>query len=332
MTRISILIAVLIASASPAFGDVAQSSVKILVRAPECKTGPFGQKTCILVESFGSGTCVDASNGVARIVTCKHIFRAAMAAWDSHAVFILIDGRWQKGKCLGVASNTDLAVVEVRAALVPTEIDDTESSDKGEDAESVGFPETAEVTTRLRHRISGMSTNGEILTDTRVLPGTSGGGLFLRGRLRGVIVESAASPRDRLSVAIHGRIVRNLLDNMRIRCRCRSRSQQVIAPPVPPPPADYVPPIQGPSVVAGPKGDPGTPGERGPKGDAGPQGERGPAGRDADASLIATLQQRITVLESRPIKVQLIDESGAVVSEQSYAPGSPIKLRFNPVK
>ena len=105
-------------------------------------------------------------------------------------------------------------------------------------------------------------------------------------------------------------------------------------------PTEPQPPIPGQPGAAGPQGPVGP---QGPKGDRGDTGPSGPSGRDIAASVlesrvksledqIAALNTRLGVLELRGITVQLIDDNGAVVSEQKYAPAAPIKLRFNPVK
>lgn len=327
----SLLIAVLITVAvSPARADIAASSVKILVRSAECKTGPFGMQTCTPIESLGSGTCISSDAGVSHIITCKHIFHSALQS-KNYAVFVLINGRWIPAAYGGMSRNWDLALVKVNAVIETVEIDDVTEAHQPEVVESIGYPGDATTPVRIVHQTAGISRDGFIFTNRQVAGGTSGGGLFRRNRLRGVIW--GTDKQNPGSFAVHGRDVVAFLDLARVRCRCRSRSAIVYKPPVvqpvPPPPPVPVDPLPPPIGAPGPQGPPGAPGAQGP---AGPKGDTGPAGRDADPAIIEALKSRISALESRPIKVQLIDETGAVVSEQTYAPGAPIRLRFNPVK
>jgi hypothetical protein len=70
----------------------------------------------------------------------------------------------------------------------------------------------------------------------------------------------------------------------------------------------------------------------GPVGPAGPAGKDGRNGVDGKAADTAAIDKRLSALETRGLTVQLLDESGAIVSEKTYAPGAPIRMQFNPVK
>lgn len=358
ITRLLTLIAIaIVCISSPvvSLADVSTSTCKIIVRFPHCTTDSFGRKSCQIYSDNGSGTCISNQDGKSYIATCRHIFDEASKDWPHSSVTLLHRGKYYLARCHAICSSHDLAIVETLAQIPAAELDDADEPDVGDEAESIGYPGTAVEPVRLRHRIATGTTDGQLTTHQQVMPGTSGGGLFRRGRLRGIISLSGAAERGQppLTCCVRSRNVRTFFNFSGIRCRSieKHRYVGVVPPPVPPPPIPTGP-IDPPPMPQQP-GQPGLPGEQGPQGVPGVAGIAGSAGRDgmngkdgrdgvdgkpgpqgppgtpADATLIEQLKLRIAVLESRPIKVQLINADGTVASEQTYAPGSPIKLQFN---
>ena len=95
----------------------------------------------------------------------------------------------------------------------------------------------------------------------------------------------------------------------------------------------------------GPPGAPGAPGAKGADGKDGKPGERGPAGpagaagKDADVQIVVnqvmaqmTRNENISQLAEKlpPIRVEVVDESGRVVSSDTVSLGGTLRLRLKP--
>jgi len=353
----SLLIAMIVfASGQAAWADH-PSVVKLFARWKVCQRHPVTGDviSCQVLTANGSAVCVGVKQNRAIFATCSHNLTEVIENADKSAIaWVEIAGRIVPVTYEADEPNDDIALVMTRdpmstLTVPPVELEDDVSL--GDEAEAIGYPNQRFVL--VRQRIVSRDTRF-LHGDRNIHQGHSGGGLFVRGRLAGILRTSNIPGRNipQGSGIVATRRLRMLLDYTRVRYRCRIRGVMrefnggsVITAPVPPPPieepntshrpreppADV--PVQpgemGPPGPMGPKGDPGQNGERGPPGDRGPMG---PAGRDADPAVIETLKQRIAALESRSITVQLIDDAGQVVSEQSYAPGKPIRLQFQPVK
>jgi hypothetical protein len=95
----------------------------------------------------------------------------------------------------------------------------------------------------------------------------------------------------------------------------------------------------------GPPGSPGSPGKDGSDGKDGKPGERGPVGapgapgKDADVNVVVnavmakmTSNENVMQLAEKlpPIHVEIIDESGRVVSSDTVSLGGTLRLRLKP--
>ena len=80
----------------------------------------------------------------------------------------------------------------------------------------------------------------------------------------------------------------------------------------------------------GPRGDQGQRGEIGPRGPAGEAGQAGPPGRDATPNVAALTDAVVKSLP--PVRVQIVDETGKVIQEQTQPLGQPIRLQLVPVR
>lgn len=290
--------------------DPAASSCQIIVESPSCVI-QSGRKVCHIIRDCGSGTCVANQDGKSYIATCRHIFANAEKDWPKSRIVVVNNGRLFVAKPFSKAMNLDLAVVVIDGSIEPVELDIDDDNDTGSEVESIGFPGGQREIVRVKHQIVGVMGDGSLFTNQAVKSGTSGGGLFRRGRLRGVIWGADENPSNatsidpnirrnpRITTAIRSRHVFNILTQDGIRCRCSQRTRSVVvAPPVPPPPIDNPPVVVPPPPVdtvskVGPRGPKGDPGE------IGPQGPKGDKGDSLSPELIDRLNRRIDELEQK---------------------------------
>lgn len=138
-----------------------------------------------LAESSGSGVIFDSKNGY--IVTNYHVVAG------SDRIKVIVKGEKEyEGKLIGGDAQTDLAVIQIKAANLPEAVfGDSESLRVGELAVAIGSPlgaefdrsVTAGVISALNRQISVASPAGQeinlnvIQTDAAINPGNSGGAL-----------------------------------------------------------------------------------------------------------------------------------------------------------
>jgi hypothetical protein len=344
----SILLILALLCASPAYGDH-PSVVKLFARWRVCERNPITRQiiSCKVLTANGSAVCVGVKNGRSVFATCSHNLTEVIECADKSAIaWIEIAGRVVPVIYQADEPNDDIALVMTRdqMAVPPVELEDDVTL--GDEAEAIGYPDLRYML--VRQRI--VSRDARFLHgDRNINQGHSGGGLFVRGRLAGILRTSNIPGRNipQGSGIVATRRLRMLMDYARVKYRCRIRgvvrdfnTNNVTSPPVPPPPIETStdprprePPAEVPVIgPAGPQGPKGDKGDQGSPGERGQPGPVGPAGRDSDPALIESLRERIAALESRSITVQLIDDVGQVVSEQSYAPGKPIRLQLQPIK
>lgn len=333
--------------------DVADSVLQIEATAPHCVPGG-----CVLATDQGSAVLIGDRDGLPVAVTCYHCIKSYHLAVQGTARLRLRTATANHPATLiAIWPDADLALVTAAGPgdlPEPAEIIETTSA---ANVELIGFP--AGRFCRLKARIKARSRRGELIADQPAAQGQSGGGLFAGQQLAGIVWGTMPDS----SVATSGQQVAHFARLFKVRVKVRTRG---IVPPAPPPASSLVgpapeSPMQNPGADA--SGSPSVPGEPrnpwypdpvlnqlktltdrltaieakvGQPGPAGPPGPTGPPGKDApqnnaDSGQLSGLAKRLAALESRGQTVQLIDESGKVISEQTYAPGQPIKLQFNQV-
>lgn len=253
-----------------------------------------------------------------------------------HLCQVILSGQRYEARLLTWNEAADMALIVASFPANAVQIVELDEQPENTTAEMIGFPlgKFERVNSKIVRRFRDPRRRcDELALGIGTQSGQSGGGIFTNRGLAGIVHTTVNNE----CYSTPGDFVAGMCRHCRVRVKCRSRSREVVPAPVPPPPlTDVAPPVPvPPQVIKGQDGQPGPQGPKGDKGDTGPegkQGEAGPPGKDADQALISVLVKRIADLESRGITVQLIDDKGAVVSEQTYAPGSPIKLQFNPVQ
>jgi S1-C subfamily serine protease len=140
------------------------------------------------IYAAGSGVIVDADQGF--IVTGSHVVEGA-----DEIVVILTDGRRLNATAVGLDTETDIAVVMVRAKnLVGMRIGDSDKVEVGDFVLSIGNPfslgqtVTSGIVSALRRRDLGAQGYEDFIqTDAAINLGSSGGALVnLRGELVGL--------------------------------------------------------------------------------------------------------------------------------------------------
>ena len=255
---------------------------------------------------WGSGTVIGKWRSRWAVLTCYHtLFREGRHTVDAGG------GPGYAAELIAAEPGWDLAVLVFEAphwgcVSLGTEIPETQA-----DVETAAFPEGREYRSRIAHYVGTWGNRGDLLIDTELQGGESGGGLFAQGRLVGVLWGTDARAGQSLAVSL-----------VRIREFLQRRNVQIepcTPAAIPQPPANNPPTSPSePSVLRDQvkqlqarlelwerQGEreltllkqelaevklraavPGPRGETGPRGEAGPQGARGPPGGDADVTVI----------------------------------------------
>ena len=322
-----------------AFGDVSASVVEVAVKYNVCEPATFFTRaTCKELTSHGSGVIIGTLNGLPVLATCNHVVEKHIYQ-QSLACTVRISDQWHGVKVIGYSERLDLALLQVQMAGL-SEIEAAEIEEQPEltaDVQIVGFPQGRFTKVKAKYKSRSRIRRGGQMADALVAnqptdQGQSGGGLFSGDRLAGIVF---ATSKDE-SYSTSGAELAKMARHYKVKLKAKSRG--VIAPPPPPEVSPSIPPpnwqpdpeitkqlreisirlaaIEAKAAVPGPVGPPGPP------------GPAGPAGKDADT---AAIDKRLSALEQRGQTVQIFD-AGKLISEQTYAPGSPIKIQFNPVK
>lgn len=339
MRRLSVLFVslVLMLATVPAWADPSSSVLQLEGRYPECVGGG-----CVQTVAQGSAVVIGERDGLPVAVTCWHCVRDCVAARQHGRLTIRIGRAVHPAEVIAKWPDVDLALVSIRS---PTTLDAVEIDDAPAltaNVEMIGFP--AGRFSRFKVKLKAKSRRGELIADRPAGQGQSGGGLFQGDRLAGIVWGTGETD----SVATQGATVAQFARLFKVKLKIRGTEAPVfvspaVLPPAPPPPP--APPVNpwypDPGLTEQLKAinerlkaieaKAGTPGPAGPVGPAGPMGLPGKEGTNADPTQLNAFAKRLSVLESRGQTVQLIDETGAVISEQTYAPGAPIRLQFNPV-
>ncbi len=170
-------------------------------------------------QASGSGVIVDATNGY--IVTNAHVVDNAKEITIS-----LLDNRQIKATVKGVDSNTDLAILQVKASgLTALTMADSGKVQVGDFAIAIGNPFGQEHTVTsgiisALGRAPGINDNGYedfIQTDAAINPGNSGGALLdLNGQLIGInsAIISNSGGSVGIGFAIPSNMVKSVMEQL----------------------------------------------------------------------------------------------------------------------
>lgn len=294
-------------------------------------------------QGYGSAVCIASNETGSMLVTSAHIVRD-----QPSATYVAADGQWIQTDRIQVDTVNDLAVFEVPCQLKATPLTDEVPEDSV--VTVVGYGELlrdrqkGQISFRARVKdkmdFAGRDPVQTLVGDNgeQVIPGDSGGGVFVRdqsGRSLccGVISfyygpsktithrRQFASQRVR-SGFVSSRTVHHYIETQYNSCpngqcpiqvRPRIRQPMIgigipVGPPQvigevvpynPPPPQIYVPqPQQSP----GPQGPPGQPGQPGPPGKQGPPGQQGASvtQQQVEAVVSGWLEQNRDALRGQP--------------------------------
>jgi Do/DeqQ family serine protease len=177
------------------------------------------QQTERQFQASGSGVIVDAANGY--IVTNAHVVENA-----KEITVTLLDTRELKATVKGVDSNSDLAVLQVKASnLTAITLADSSKVQVGDFAIAIGNPFGQEHTVTsgiisALGRAPGINDNGYedfIQTDAAINPGNSGGALLdLNGQLVGInsAIISNSGGSVGIGFAIPSNMVKSVMDQL----------------------------------------------------------------------------------------------------------------------
>jgi Do/DeqQ family serine protease len=177
------------------------------------------QQTERQFQASGSGVIVDAANGY--IVTNAHVVDNA-----KEITVTLADNREVKATVKGVDSNSDLAVLQIKANnLTAITLADSSKVQVGDFAIAIGNPFGQEHTVTsgiisALGRAPGINDNGYedfIQTDAAINPGNSGGALMdLNGQLVGInsAIISSTGGSVGIGFAIPSNMVKSVMDQL----------------------------------------------------------------------------------------------------------------------
>jgi len=320
----------------------------------QCRWDPVThQQTCEKIVDWGSAVCVgDLPDGQVVYATCWHNVEHVYAGWGRDKNFgfhLIVNGKQYPASILTGNPPRDYALVTIKGPGTPVDIE--LETPLNQEVETAGFPGGTQLVT-ARQRIEGVSNLGDYLGDRQVGHGHSGGGVFFRGRLAGIVWGSGPG---RSTIVPASQIV-NACRRFKVRCKIRGRlafdpsqqqgQQQINVPPppaIPVDPPELLPPP--PSTVAGPAGPPGSPGspgspgqagakgergERGPIGAAGPQGERGPQGEKGETGSRGPAGPAGPPGPPGLVTVQVVDKDGNLLkSFTNVKSGSVVRVNVN---
>lgn len=305
---------------------------RVVTQVNQCSIDAFGRQSCTPVYGYGSSVCVGHSDsGRAVFVTCWHVvkdYHGSLSQNKPAGLWLDIGGKGLPAEFIGAFPDNDIALVMTQSPAVPAELD--EDPPESAEIEVMGYPGGGviqKLSARVMRRVNQQDPRSDFIAkgSQEVKQGQSGGPAFRRGRLLGILWGGKTE-----GYFVQSCHVRRLMERARVKCKTKIvANPSVVAPAVPPPPIPddrphpREPPAKGERGEKGEKGEPGGPG---PKGDTGPAG---PPGKDIAASV---LEPRVKALEDRGITVQLLDADGKVIGQQTYAPGSPIKIQFSQIK
>lgn len=278
---------------------VSDSTCRISVAHSKCNRNVFGDVvSCSPYLDWGSGTAIANQSGQTYIATCRHIFDAARAAnWSNFRATVYSGGKAMQARLIDVDPRYDLALLLVNGVIPAAEIDGTDEDLSADELQAAGYPFGRPELTSSRQRIVNVDRNGNLITDSEIHSGMSGGGLFRRGRLVGVLW--GCGNVEKKAYATDSRLLKSMVEKHRIRCRYYHGRNRLVAPTPPfrdssePPPV--VPPgVPPPPIEPGKEPAPAPlPPERGQTGPPGPPGPPGPVAN------LDEIKQRLSALEAR---------------------------------
>lgn len=331
-------------------------TVQVSADVRECYNGQcFSDR---YVSAYGSATIVGkTARGEAVLLTAGHVVRDATnvrVAWDNTRIPARV-----------LASRDDEVDAALLVASLPGQWTCNEVSAEHPDGQSVmlmGFPGTPHAVGVTRYGIY----RGRFIERATVQGGMSGGPVFYRGRVVGVINARTQEASPRAVCTTGAELVVWMQSTLgyipSCNCAAPSSPRPAVKPspiaqqPAPPPPRDDVdlspilsrldaindriqrlekmPLPQGERGPPGLLGEPGPPGPRGEKGERGPIGPPGANGTPVDYRQLERLRdeleatkEELAALKNSRIAVQ-IKSNGTLVDQDTYPITGPIVLDF----
>lgn len=296
--------------------------------------------------SYGSASIIGkTAEGKAVLLTAGHVVDGASnirVAWGGGHVPAKVFA----------SRNDDDVDAAILVAAIPGRWTCTEvSGDVPESAAVIvsGFPGDSLAVGSQRNGV----WRGRYVERVTVHPGDSGGPVFYRGRVVGVVSGYRRDARQTVVCTPGASIVAWMTVTLGYvpRCECvpvptprpAVKPSPIALAPAPPPPPDEVdlsPILSRLDAINArlkrleemplPSAEPGQPGERGATGPVGPRGEkgdRGPAGIACDSREIASLREEIAALKDSKVRVE-IQQNGTTIDSEDYPLTGPIKLDF----
>lgn len=267
----------------------ASDSSVVEVRSRYKSCDPFN---CFIATNQGSGVVIGERDGRPVIATCLH----NLGNRQSCRVTVTINTQPVEASVIGYSTALDAALLQLDtpAEIEAVEIDDAPAI--AADVDMIGFPDGR--FTRATSKFVRRDQSGNLVANRPTRLGQSGGGLFARGRLVG-IVKWTDDRRGESSATSAAELV-GMAKHYKIKLKAKARSVIAAAPPVPPPPPEappFIPPQAGnddlnrkldaltqrlaslEAVISKiPAGAVGPMGPSGPVGSPGSVGPNGPAG------------------------------------------------------
>jgi hypothetical protein len=319
-------------------GSHAASTVIVRQKVRSC----FQGQACSETAESGTGTIIGTVDGDPNhyvVVTARHCI-------DKGPVSVRTADGWFpiESKRLHPSLDCGFVTFYSKRSYPIAAVDESDPA-VGESASWLGYPRD----NWLRNSSGSIeSINGNIQITGRSLHGESGGGVYVRGCLCGVVWGTDdrscfATPfgpfcrwvrRERYAIRFGGEVPPP-----------PSVAEKPVPLPLPAKPVnatDLTPVLsvletisarltllESRPAAAGPPGERGPPGLRGEPGPAGPAG---PAGSSASsAAELAELRRRLGKLESTEIPVHILNPDGSVKLSKSVPLGQPIEFRLLPV-
>jgi hypothetical protein len=251
----------------------------------------------------GTGVVIGERDGMPVVATCLH----NLGDRERCRVTVTVGRTPYPATVIGHSKALDVAFVAVRmplqATAEPVEID--ESPQLAATVDMVGYPLGR--FTKAKAKLKARDRNGNLVADQGTQTGQSGGGLFLNGRLAGLVKWTD----DVNSYATRGDLIAEMARHYKVKLKAKVKARGVIPAPAPPVATAPAPPLEDASPFIPPTGwqpDPeltkqlkqlserltsiedslktikeSPAGPAGPAGAVGPQGSSGPMGRPGPA-------------------------------------------------
>jgi hypothetical protein len=290
--------------------------------AQSCADG----RTCQLERR--SGTCIAVGRynaGKEVLLTAGHVVEGKV-----RSLRVQIDGQWHDAARVGISTRADVAAIGIDAPRPLKCLPLAAGQRIGQRVTLAGFPGGVEYRARVGRVTDARTAEYETVIDIPVVPGESGGAVITEaGELLAIISATFPAPRPKYTLAVGPRAMRAFfVDELKWglpKCGDGVAELPHVPEALAPPNGAGTAELLG-RIAALEQQLDALRRLPGPAGPAGPPG----AGCDCDAAALDALRSRLSAVEDRRRRVQVIGESGEVIDEESYRLDEPIQLRLIP--